>query len=37
MEDFLMCYIVGQESVMLYPDAGIQVVDTDDYRADSIR
>lgn len=32
-----MYYIVGKESVMLYPDAGIQVVDTDDYRADSIR
>ena len=32
-----MYYIVGQESVMLYPDAGIQVVDMDDYKADSIR
>lgn len=32
-----MYYIAGQESVMLYPDAGIQVVDMDDYRADSIR
>lgn len=32
-----MYYIVGQESVVLYPDSRIQVVDTDDYRADSIR